>query len=418
MLPDGSSISPEVKSLTLSAAMQMNQAEISAILKQLPELETLCFKYPLSAEDYALHCSEYPSVRFEAEIALGDAVFKSSDSHLELPGLDPSAIETLSAILPWMSSLESIDLGSEESSPHLKLSDVGILQQCRSDVCFEYGFSLYGQPVSTANTELDLSYIKVDDEGAAVSDAMAYMPRLQLLDMDSCGVSNEAMAKIRDAFPNVKVVWRIWFAEKYTVRTDTEMILASKPDVGGIMSIENTEALKYCTEVRYLDLGHNPDLETIEFVRYMPKLEVAILAMDYWSDCSPLAECPELEYLEIQTTKVSDISALSGLTKLKHLNICYLFDLTDISPLYGLTQLERLWIGCLTPIPDEQIEKMQELAPDCVINTRTLDPTDDEWRYSRKGGLVPRYELLREQFGGYVNSAFSFPWNDPLYKEA
>ena len=159
-------------------------------------------------------------------------------------------------------------------------------------------------------------------------------------------------------------------------------------------------------------------LETIEFVRYMPKLEVAILAMDYWSDCSPLAECPELEYLEIQTTKVSDISALSGLTKLKHLNICYLFDLTDISPLYGLTQLERLWIGCLTPIPDEQVEKMQELAPDCVINTRTLDPTDDEWRYSRKGGLVPRYELLREQFGGYVNSAFSFPWNDPLYKEA
>ncbi len=27
----------------------------------------------------------------------------------------------------------------------------------------------------------------------------------------------------------------------------------------------------------------------------------------------------------------------------------------------------------------------------------------------------PRYELLREQFGGYEEGAFAFTWNDPLY---
>ncbi len=416
-LPNGSALSMDTESLTLSASRSEDYPEIATVLSQLPELKSVCFEETLSADEFALFCRENPSVQFEASIDLAGVHFKSSDTRLELHGLDPATIESLAAILPGMRALESIDLGDEDTSPQLSLVDIGILQQCRSDVVFEYAFSLYGQTVRTTDTVLDLNHIEVEDEGAAVFEAMKYMPALELLDMDSCGVSNEAMAEIRDAYPGTKVVWRIWFADNYTVRTDVEMILASNPGVGGIMSIENTEPLKYCTQVRYLDLGHNPDLHTIEFVRYMPKLEVAILAMDNWSDCSPLAQCTELEYLEIQTTKVNDISALSGLTKLRHLNICYLFDLTDISPLYGLTQLERLWIGCLTPIPDEQVAKMQELAPDCVINTRTLDPTDDEWRYSRNGGLVPRYELLREQFGGYSNYAFAFPWNDPLYKQ-
>ena len=54
-------------------------------------------------------------------------------------------------------------------------------------------------------------------------------------DRDYCGVSNEAMAQIRDENPNVEVVWRIWFGENYSVRTDVERILASKPTVGGMI---------------------------------------------------------------------------------------------------------------------------------------------------------------------------------------
>ena len=415
LLPDGRAVDADTKELEIASAD--NLEETLAVLKELPALKTIRFTDALSPESFAAFCEALPDTEVSAEISAAGTVFGSDSKELDFTGKTPAELQELLAVLPYMKQLEFVELGDALVSPEISHEDIGTLQEACPQADFSYGFELYGQNVNTCDSELNLRYIKVKDEGAAVFEAMKYMPGLEVLDMDSCGVKDENMAKIRGAYPSVKVVWRIWFGNSYSVRTDVERILASKPEIGGCLIDGSTDALQYCTEVRYLDLGHNPDLHTIEFVRYMPKLEVAILAMDNWSDCSPLANCTELEYLEIQTTQVSDISALSGLTKLKHLNICYLFDLTDISPLYGLSQLERLWIGCLTPIPDEQVEKMQEIAPNCVINTSTLDPTEEEWRYSRKGGLVPRYELLREQFGGYSLDAFAFFWKDPLYRE-
>ena len=240
------------------------------------------------------------------------------------------------------------------------------------------------------------------------------MPRLERLDMDSCGLSNSRMREIRDALPQTEVIWRVWFGDNYSVRTDVKRILASMPTRGGNIDARDGDALSCCTQVRYLDLGHNMLIDDISFVSSMPELRVAILALNNWDDATPLADCPHLEYLEIQTTELSDLTPLAGLKELKHLNICYLFQLTDISPLYGLTQLERLWIGGLDPVPKEQIQHMQELAPDCVINTTTEDPTEGGWRYERTGGFTPRYALLRRQFGDYALSSYSFSWNDPL----
>ncbi len=414
-LPDGQSADTRSETLTLDASRPELFPETARLLPLLPALQHVQFEGTLSAADLALFCEAAPQLTLDARLSLGSRSFSSSDRTLQLHSLTAEELALLPAILPGLSQLEELDLGDHSLNPEVDLETVCALQHIREDLRIHYRFELYGKAFSTADTVLDLNHTPVEDEGTAVREILPFLPRVELLDMDSCGVSNEAMAQIRDDFPAIKVVWRIWFAEKYSVRTDVERILASKPQVAGIMTEESVEALQYCTEVRYLDIGHNPDLHSIDFVRYMPKLEVAILAMDLWSDASALAFCPELEYLEIQTTYVSDISPLAGLSKLKHLNICYLHELTDLSPLYGLTQLERLWIGCLTPIPDEQVAKMQELAPNCVINTTTLDPTDQEWRYARTGGLVPRYEKLREQFGGYHNSAFAFFWNDPLY---
>ena len=153
----------------------------------------------------------------------------------------------------------------------------------------------------------------------------------------------------------------------------------------------------------------------------MPKLEVAILAMDNWSDATPLASCTELEYLEMQTTLCTDLSPLSGLKKLRHLNVAYIVDLDDISPLYSLTELERLWVGCYNHVPNEQIAEMRAAAPNCEVNDTVYDdPTGGRWRYVDYNDkayifiLHPRYEKLREQFG-YTDKDFSFYWNDPLY---
>ena len=243
------------------------------------------------------------------------------------------------------------------------------------------------------------------------------MLRCSYLDMDNTGVSNEALAKIREEFPNIDVVWRVWFGTNYSVRTDVERILASKPTVGGM--IYDVSVLQYCTKVKYLDIGHNDELPSIDFARSMPELEVLIIAMTAVTDISPLESCPKLEYLEINSTNISDISPLKNSTGLHHLNIACCPEITDISPLYGLTELERLWIGSQTPVPAEQVSAMKAAVPGCTINTTAYDPHDGAWRYTGydpeipKYYWVPRYELLRNQLG-YNYQEYSFYWLDPL----
>lgn len=336
---------------------------------------------------------------------------------LSLTTLTSEQTEEAIRSLSCLPKLTKVDLGSERSN--FGFEDIKKLQTALPNVRFRYEFTLYGESVNITDDEINLSHVPVEDDGAAVRKAMACMPKLRYLDMDSCGVPNETMARIREDFPEVKVVWRIWFGSAYSVRTDVERILASKPSVGGWLTGADCEVLKYCTEVKYLDVGHNEGMDDISFVSYMPKLEVAVLAMNAWTDLSPIASCTALEYLEMQTNKVSDLSPLSGLTSLRHLNICNTA-VTDISPLYSLTGLERLWIGGWLHISQDQVAKMQECAPNCLINTTAGDPTEGAWRfvdYNETNYTYiqhPRYRLLREQFG-YTDEDFSFSWNDPLY---
>ena len=73
-------------------------------------------------------------------------------------------------------------------------------------------------------------------------------------------------------------------------------------------------------------------------------------------------------------------------------------------------------------MPAEQVAEMQAAAPNCEINVEVyVDPTGGRWRYVDYNELAyifilhPRYIELREQFGNYEQSAFSYYWNDPLY---
>ena len=156
------------------------------------------------------------------------------------------------------------------------------------------------------------------------------------------------------------------------------------------------------------------------FAASMPKLEVLIIAMTDVSDLSPLKNCMNLEYLELNSSpKIHDLSPLEGHTALRHLNIAGCPLIKDISALYGLKDLERLWIGSETPIPAAQVTKMRASAPGCRIDTTTADPHGNAWRFTDydpeipKYYWVPRYEKLRDQLG-YNYQEYSFYWLDPL----
>lgn len=366
-----------------------------------------------------------------SDAAYSAEMFDKDADFLDLSSLTHEKVQSTADFLAMMPDLSEVELGLDsdrEGESALDFEDIGILMDAAPQAEFNYSFTLYDRSVKLSDETLDLNHIKMHDEGELIRQLIPCMKHLKYLCMDTCNVSNESMEKIRDDFPDIEVVWRIWFGKTYSVRTDVEKILASKPSVGGVLYDSKLEVLKYCTKVKYLDLGHNDVITDISFVNYMPDLEVCILAMNKLGDISPLANCKKLEYLELfYSDGLTDLSPLSDLEKLRHLNIGMCNNLKDISPLNNLN-LDRLYIGIITPIPTEQIEKYRELHPECEIDDYSWDTSIGSWRYTTeydsdpeyqaadyyREGMHPRFALLREQFD-YDNLAYSFTWLDPNY---
>lgn len=306
----------------------------------------------------------------------------------------PAAIEEIAC----MPELEYVDLGAEaEDGSRLTLDDVGLFQEAFPDIDFDYGFSFYGLRISTLSEKLNLNHIEMTDEGEAVRNLLPYLKHCSYLNMDMCGVSSEAMAAIRDDFPEIEVVWRVFFGNECGVRTDCERILASNPQHG--LTNANSTELKYCTKVKYLDVGHQ-FLTDLSFLQYMPELEVCIIALNPWTDFSAISGCTKLEYLEIEYSQCADLSPLATLTNIEHLNIGGIGSPAGCGALLKLTNLKRLMITRHTTVPEYILNRLRKLDPDIEIDTEAYDACAGTWRSDPSTETwSERYQLLRRQFG-------------------
>ena len=387
--------------------------QLDAVRDAAGEATPLSFSGEVTAEDWPVDTYLDFLERYPELIVTGSVMADGLSCPLDAETLDYSASKKkeypeLISLAPSLTELKSVDFGREEDG-HTRLAGIAAFREACPEAEVSYIFTAFDKKINIHTPTLDFNHIEMDDDGAEVRDILQYMPEVTFLDMDFCGVDNEHMAAIRDDFPDVEVVWRVWFGAKYSVRTDVEKVLASRSGVGGSLAPDNTEGLKYCTKMKYLDVGHNGRMVDISFVSYMPDLEVLIIMMGNVTDISPIADCKHMEFLEIFTNNITDLSPLADLKELKHLNICYNHNLADMTPIYNLTQLERLWIGTRTRIPRDQIQHFKELAPDCEVNDWCGDPHTN-WRWGTE-----RYALLQKQLG-YLTLDYQFTWADPLYK--
>ncbi len=349
---------------------------------------------------------KYKTVTVDGTFQIGDLSIPLDITDIDVSKLNAEELDMFFELAPYLENLNHIDFGKEDG--HSLLPTVSAFDKAHNNINVDYTFTAFGKEIDYHASSLDFNHIEMSDQGKEVRNLLDNMPSVTYLDMDFCGVDDKHMAKIRDDYPNIEVVWRIWFGTNYSVRTDVEKILASAPNLGGELTPENTQSLNYCTKVKYLDIGHNNYLRDISFVKNMPDLEVLIVMMGNITDISPIASCKHMEFLEIFTNQITDLSPLSNLKELKHLNICYNGALSDLSPVYNLTQLERLWIGSTTSITYDQVQHFQQLAPNCLVNFTCVDPHDG-WRWGTE-----RYALLQKQLG-YLEYDYQIPENDPLY---
>ena len=366
---------------------------------------------------------------------------QADETRLDLQGLTHKDVPETAELLKQMPELEYVDLGTDgawteteraelnaetaaaerpaEATRDLTWQDLLMLQEAAPRADLDYRFVFYGRYLSTLSEEMDLNHSVMSDEGAAVREILPLMKYCKRLDMDSCGVSSEAMAKIRDDYPEMEVIWRIWFAyNQFTMRTDSERLWCA--NFYPYMWDEYTQELKYLAHLKYLDLGHNLQLHDWSFLRYMPDLEVLILTSSSWESLDMLENCTKLEFLEIipYAHLDLDLQPLEKMTNLEHLNITAMGKTENWEVLLNMKKLKRLWIGEETGyyLPEGAEKQIREALPDTEIMFRGGGAATGSWRINPDGTVPERYALLREQFDyDHWPSVAPYPYNDPKY---
>ena len=371
----------------------------------------------------------------------GGSIYKIDETEIALTELTHKDVAEAVTLLREMTELKRVDLGSdgawtktdqvelnaetasverpETANRDLSWADISTLQEAAPQAEFVYRFVLYGRYFTTLDEEMDLNHSVMDDEGKTVREILPLMRNLKRLDMDSCGVSSESMARIRDDYPGVEVIWRIWFAnDQFTMRADSERLWCA--NFYPYMTDEYTQELKYLTNLKYLDLGHNMDLHDWSFMRYMTNLEVCIITASGWDTLDMLENCTKLEFLEIVPYAhiELDLKPLAGMQDLEHLNICGMGPTEGWEVLLGMPKLKRLWIGTATAyyFPEGAMEQILEAHPNTDILYKVDGAATGSWRINPDGSVPERYTLLREQFDyDHWPQVAPYPYNDPKY---
>ena len=327
---------------------------------------------------------------------------------VDLSAMIPEQVEAAIAKLNTSENVVWVNLMKTDGTSNLSIADVKKLQQGCPELIFQYSFTLFGKTVSTTDSRIEYKNKSIGDSGEGkIREALDILKGCSYFLLDTCGLSNEVLGKIRDDYPKTKVVWRIVQPNKTwrTWLTDTEMLRA----VYGITD-ENSGQFKYLTEVKYMDLGHNEGMVDISFCAYMPNLEIAILSGSPIKDLTPLSNCKKLEFLELAWCGyVKDVSPLAGCESLKYLNIGHtraknIEALKDLP----LEMLSFVNSGNRLGMTEADWQAIQALMPDCWITYAPLKdnnafPYGVGWRYTQTpmgpSTYTAIYRRVRDIFG-------------------
>ena len=231
---------------------------------------------------------------------------------------------------------------------------------------------------------LDMTAAEIDVSGTVVNDKGTFelivsnLADGTKLIMCDCGYTNEEMGALREKYPDVNFIWRLYLG-KWSLRTDDEafsvMIYAS--DTYDRLTSEDIKVLEYCTNLYAIDLGHQAitDLTTIG---KLTSLRVVILADNKITDLTPLSNLKNLQYLELFVNSISDLSPLAACTELVDLNFGW-NRVYDMSGIYSLPKIERLWLPT-NPVAGTKQDEIREAFPEATIIFADENPVSSGWR--------------------------------------
>lgn len=371
-------------------------------LAYLPNLANIQFPgIQLTAQQITALREAYPQVVLNYTVDFLGNTLDVSATELDLSGMDASSVDEACRKLGLLTNLTQVRLSSS-----LSLEDVARLQDACPGAFFQYSFSLFGKELSTGDTEVIYKDQSIGNDGEGeLRRALAVLDNCTRFVLDDCGFDYEVLAKVREDFRGgPKVVWRVYYGvtNRYTNLTDDEMLRA-------VYNVTDSTCgpMKYCEDVKYMDIGHNETLTDLSFVGYMPNIEVLIASGSAVKELPGFENCKKLTWLELAYCyDLENVDPLEGCESLRFLNISY-SDVTNLMPLDGLP-LERFMYLSAKASKDER-NIFAQIHPDCLtVYSGQKNPYGYGWRYDDNG------YTFNEYYKNVVREAFNYDYLESL----
>ena len=136
-------------------------------------------------------------------------------------------------------------------------------------------------------------------------------------------------------------------------------------------SIKNLSGIEYAKNLTYLGLLVN-EISDISPLSGLSKLEAIYLPDNKISDISPLSRLTDLRTLVLDSNQISDISPLSGLTNLRSLSVGS-NQISDISPLSKLNNLIDLGLSDNNISDIRPLSELNSLQTLALANSKISD---------------------------------------------
>lgn len=349
-------------------------------LAHLPQVTAITFRSAeLLPEELEALKADFAHISFQATVNIRGEECDNQTTELNLAGMTGEEVEEVCRRLSMLPNLQRVELMDGNNSCQLENIHVKQLKDSAPGVVFNYQFEFFGKTINTADEEVVIRGVKIGDENVdQVRSALDMMDGCRRFVLDSCGLSDEVMAKLREEYRGkTKVVWRVSFA-KGNALTDAEVVYVSND-----LRDSNCQNLVYFEDARYLDAGHNDTLTDISFISGMPNLEVVILSGSSIKDLSGFANCKKLRVLELcYCGLLSDISPLAACESLELVNISFTA-IRDLSALDGLPIKNLCALNTSSKRVSQQEQQRFKLQhPDCETHYAGSDqPYGTCWRY-------------------------------------
>ena len=350
----------------------------------LPSLTTLDLtKTNISAEDGAALEARYPNISFLRSVDLFGVTVNTDATEVDLTSAVITDEQALLDALASMKALTSCNLTGQK----LSFETMDALKERYPQVAFAFSFELFGQQLTPETTEVSFQG-QTFTSAEEVAAGLMHLPALTKCDLCGTGLTNEQMAQLQTQFPEVKFVWFVQIGA-WQVRTDIEAFTtqnrkAFPNDAATFTKIGNTKltnedvaGLQYCTDLVYLDLTNNK-ITDLSFVKNLLKLRLLCVGNNKITDLSALSALTELEFLEIYANAAPDVTPITGLTKLSYLN-CARVGLSDLTTLGTMKQLKMLWMMNNKSITKEGLDALIAALPDCNVYVRGTNPLSADW---------------------------------------